>query len=133
MSLAATLSRPAYRFRWKAIAPWALGVGLALYFLLDGASKLYGTAATVQTFALIGIGQWLRYFTGMMEIFMGFALLYPATTGLGALVGAAAMILATSANLYIGHDPIYSAVLAGLFLVIAWTKRDQLVAIVDGV
>lgn len=133
MSVSAITTKSVYRYRWKTIGFWALGIALALLFIGAGAAKLYGSADMVQLFAAIGIGQWLRYFTGAMEIVIGLTLLYPATVGVGALLGAITMAFATFANVAIGHDPIHSTVVAIAFLAIAWERRSQLIALADGV
>ncbi|MBN9084361.1 MAG: hypothetical protein BGP04_12895 [Rhizobiales bacterium 62-17] len=133
MSVSATTAKPIYRYRWKNIVFWGLGIALALLFVGAGLAKLYGTADMVQLFAAIGIGQWLRYFTGTIEIVIGLTLLYPATVGLGALLGAITMAFATLANFTIGHDMIHSTVIAVAFLAIAWERRSQLFALADGV
>jgi hypothetical protein len=50
--------------KWRAIAAWALRVIVGLAFLLIAATKLIGTAATVEYFEAIAWGQWFRYLTG---------------------------------------------------------------------
>jgi|SRR5581483_429160 len=52
-----------------------LRVILALAFLLIGATKLTGTANTVEYFEAIGWGQWFRYLTGFLDV-AGVALLF---------------------------------------------------------
>ena len=120
MSVSATTAKPIYRYRWKNIVFWGLGIALALLFVGAGLAKLYGTADMVQLFAAI-------------EIVIGLTLLYPATVGLGALLGAITMAFATLANFTIGHDMIHSTVIAVAFLAIAWERRSQLFALADGV
>ena len=40
----------------------------AILFFLAGFAKLSGDEQMVQTFAAIGIGQWLRYVTGLIDV-----------------------------------------------------------------
>jgi hypothetical protein len=43
---------------------WVAKIALASIFMATGASKILGVQQLVDGFALIGIGQWFRYFTG---------------------------------------------------------------------
>jgi putative oxidoreductase len=52
--------------KWRGISAWVLRVILGLAFLLIGATKLTGTANTVEYFDAIGWGQWFRYLTGFL-------------------------------------------------------------------
>jgi putative oxidoreductase len=54
---------------------WGLRVILGLAFLLVGATKLTGTANTVEYFEAIGWGQWFRYLTGTLDV-VGVVLLF---------------------------------------------------------
>src|SRR5258706_9421095 len=47
---------------------WALRLLLALAFGAAGAAKLAGAVQMIQVFDLIGIGQWFRYVTGVVEV-----------------------------------------------------------------
>lgn len=61
--------------KWRTIVFWAWRVVLGLIFLAIGATKLTGTGHTVEWFAAVGWGQWLRYLTGVLDI-VGAALLF---------------------------------------------------------
>src|ERR1700761_5382969 len=74
------LGRPAL------IGLWVLQVALTGMFLAAGGSKLAGAPAMVTLFDAIGIGQWFRYVTGIIEIGAGIALLIPAAAVFGALL-----------------------------------------------
>src|SRR3954471_18310153 len=50
------------------IALWAVQLALAGMFLLAGGSKLAGAPAMIALFDGIGIGQWFRYVTGLIEV-----------------------------------------------------------------
>jgi putative oxidoreductase len=86
--------------KWRTITIWALRICLGIAFLAVGATKLTGTANTVEYFAAIGWGEWFRYFTGFLDV-SGAALLFvPRWTCYGALmlafsVGTAALISLT--------------------------------------
>jgi hypothetical protein len=46
--------------------------------------KLLGESAMVQEFDTVGVGQWFRHLTGLLEITGGVALLAPSYSALGA-------------------------------------------------
>jgi putative oxidoreductase len=75
-------SLPIRRNRIALITLWALQVGLAAMFLLAGGSKLAGASAMVALFDEIGVGQWFRYVTGLIEVVSAVALLVPAPRNL---------------------------------------------------
>lgn len=58
---------------------WALRVFLALVFVYAGLDKFLG-AMWVRVFNDIGLGQWFRYFTGIVEVVGGCLLLVPRAT-----------------------------------------------------
>ena len=63
------------------IALWSIQIALAGMFLLAGGSKLVGAPPMVALFNAIGIGQWFRYVTGLIEVGSALALLVPFVTG----------------------------------------------------
>src|ERR1700741_5588517 len=73
------------RGRTGLVALWATQLPLAGMFLLAGGSKLAGVPAMVALFDAIGIGQWFRYVTGLIEVGSAFALLVPSLAPFGAL------------------------------------------------
>src|SRR5436190_1204621 len=66
------------------IALWAVQLALAGMFLLAGGSKLAGAPAMIALFDGIGIGQWFRYVTGLIEVGSAVALLVPSDSRTGA-------------------------------------------------
>ena len=46
----------------------SLRILLALAFLAAGAAKVAGVPAMIQVFDALGLGQWFRYVTGVVEI-----------------------------------------------------------------
>ncbi len=63
--------------RGKAAFAWTLQILSAAMFLFAGTHKLAGGEDMVQAFATIGIGQWFRYFTALLEIAGAITLLRP--------------------------------------------------------
>ena len=47
---------------------FGIKVLLSLAFLGAGLSKLAGVEMMVETFGVIGLGQWFRYLTGLIEV-----------------------------------------------------------------
>src|SRR5712672_4245508 len=88
MSHALSLTQPTSvrRSRSGVIALWVVQIALAGMFLLAGGSKLVGAPAMVTLFNTIGVGQWFRYVTGLIEIGSAIALLVPSIAVFGALV-----------------------------------------------
>src|SRR4051812_25867852 len=89
------LDRPAL------IALWVMQVALAAVFLMAGGSKLAGAPAMVSMFDVIGVGQWFRYVTGIIEVIAAIALLVPSAAIFGALLLIATMVGAIIVNLFI--------------------------------
>jgi uncharacterized membrane protein YphA (DoxX/SURF4 family) len=68
------------------IVLWVLRVLMAALFLFAGLAKLMGQPMMVQEFGMLPVGQWFRYFVGLLEVVGALALLTPAVSGLGALL-----------------------------------------------
>jgi putative oxidoreductase len=96
-------------------------------FLLAGSSKLLGVPAMVALFDAIGIGQWFRYVTGLIEVVSAVALLVPSLAAFGALALAATMTGAIATHLFVVPGSVVMPVLLLIgSLVIAWARRDRL-------
>ena len=110
------------------IVGWILAIVLALVFSLAGGVKLNGVPAMVAEFAQIGIGQWFRFVTGLLEVSGAIGLLIPKFRFWAALQIVAVMVGATGVNLWILHAPPLAGlttVLMILALVLAWLRRPQ--------
>ena len=111
------------------IAVWAVQVVVAGMFLLAGGSKLATAPAMVALFEAVGVGQWFRYVTGLIEVVSAVALLVPSLAPFGAVALVATMIGAITVHLVvIGGSPAIPIVLLFGSLAVAWARRDQLVA-----
>ena len=112
--------------RVKNAGLWALQIAGAVMFLMAGASKLAGAESMVHVFAAVGLGQWLRYFTGVLEILGTVALLVPAFAGLGALWLTGVMLGAVIAHLTVlGGNPAVPVALLVAMAVVAWGRRER--------
>ena len=131
MSLAPSLTQtsPVHQGRLGYIALWVVQVALAGMFLLAGSSKLFGAAAMVGLFDAIGIGQWFRYVTGVIEVSSAVALLVPSFAVFGALTLVATMIGAIAVHLFIvGGSPAMPVILLLGSAGVLWARRHQLLS-----
>ena len=111
------------------IALWAAKIALVLIFAATGTSKILGVQQLVDGFVQIGLGPWFRYFTGAIEIGGALLLLWPLTSGLGALILLGVSVGAFFVQLFIMHgDVIHTLVLATLSGWVAWAARGALQA-----
>ncbi|WP_020168370.1 MULTISPECIES: DoxX family protein [Methylotenera] len=110
----------------KNISAWILQVLLVLVFLAAAGAKLASVPMLVEEFNLIGLGQWLRYVTAIVEITGAVALLTPRFSAYGALLLAITMFFATLVHLFALHnDPTPAIVLLVLNLAVLWLRRYQ--------
>ena len=109
------------------IASWIIRVLLAVAFLGAGGAKLAGVPMMVQVFDQIGIGQWFRYVTALVEIGCGLALFVPALTAIAALLLGVTMVFAVLTHLFILHTtPAPAVVLMLLAFTLVWLQRHRL-------
>jgi putative oxidoreductase len=131
----ATSSSPARSVkpsRALSIALWIAQVLCAAMFLFAGGPKLAGHPQMVETFDVIGFGQWFRYFTAALEVLGGIALLVPATAPFAAIVLACVMAGAVLTHLVLIPGSIVPAlVLMVLCLFIAWGRRARVQALLS--
>ena len=128
MSFAPSLTQtsPVRLGRTGRIALWAVQLTLAAMFLLAGGSKLVGVPAMVALFDAVGIGQWFRYVTGLIEVGSAIALLVPSFAVFGALALVATMVGAIVSHLLIvGGSPAMPAILLLGAAAVVWTRRHQ--------
>jgi hypothetical protein len=103
---------------------WGVRILLALAFGAAGGAKLAGVGQMVQVFDAIGVGQWLRYLTGAVEVAGVMLLLVPATGFFGSLLLVATMIGGVATHLVvIGGSPVPAMVLGLLSAFVAWLLR----------
>ena len=109
------------------IFAWSLQILLAVVFLGAGGAKLAGFPMMVQIYDLIGIGQWFRIVTGLVEVTGAIVLLVPGYALGGAVLLACTMAGAVLAHVVILPAPVApAAVLLVLCLSVAWLRRNQL-------
>lgn len=100
---------------------WGVRIVLALAFLAAGGSKLAGSAAMVEVFDKIGVGQGFRLMVGVIEVFGATLLLVPRAGLAGALWLGGTMVGAVGTHLFvIGGSPLPAIVLGLLCTFVAW-------------
>ncbi|WP_438345974.1 DoxX family protein [Methylorubrum populi] len=115
------------------VAAWSLQVLLAIVFLAAGGAKLAGIPMMVQVYDLIGVGQWFRIVTGIVEVAGAIALLLPGYAAFAALWLACTMVGAILAHLTVLPTPAApAAVLLVLTATLAWLRRDQIRTVAGG-
>ena len=115
------------------IGLWVAQIGLASVFLLAGGSKLAGAPDMVALFEAIGVGQWFRYVTGLIEVGSAITLFVPSLALFGAVALAATMLGAIATHVFVlGVSPAVPAVLLLAALVVVWARRGQLFAALPG-
>jgi uncharacterized membrane protein YphA (DoxX/SURF4 family) len=102
-------------------------------FLMVGFLKLSGNPQLVGLFEAIGLGQWLRYLTGTLEVAGAILLLIPRTSGLAGLMLVGVMVGAVITHLFIvGGSPLMAIVLLVVTGVIACGRRRRTISLLAG-
>ena len=116
----------------RRLGAWALQALVAAAFFASGATKLAGVPMMIQLFDQIGVGQWFRIVTGVVEIVGAFALVYPGMAAIGGLWLGFTMVCAVATHVLVLHtSPAAAAVLLALDALIVYLRRDQLVALAN--
>ncbi|MDB4900592.1 MAG: hypothetical protein JWN53_2400 [Gemmatimonadetes bacterium] len=99
---------------------------LAGTFILVGGAKLIGRADMITLFHDIGVGNWLRYLTGIIEVGGAMLMVVPVATSASALLLGALMIAATLIELLVLHrPPIAAAACMSGHSYIAWARLSR--------
>ncbi|GAA0586739.1 DoxX family protein [Actinomadura livida] len=107
---------------------WGLQIFLAAFlFFASALPKFAGQADAVESFDLIGWGQWFRYVTGTVEAAGAIALVVPRLAGLAgiALIGLMAGAALTQILVLEPAWALMPAVLAAVFAAVAWDRRAE--------
>ena len=114
----------------RQIGAWSLQAVVAAAFFAAGAAKLAGVPYMVELFTQIGLGQWFRVVTGIVEIIGAFALVYPRLASIGGLWLGTTMFFAVMTHLFVLHtSPVPALILGSLNALIVYLRRDELVSI----
>jgi putative oxidoreductase len=105
---------------------------LVFVFFATGAAKLAGVPFMVPEFDHAGLGQWLRYVTGMIEVGSAILLLTPRLVGVAALLLSCMMTGAIIAHLTrVPGSPMPAAVLLVLSATLAFAYRQRTLNLVS--
>jgi putative oxidoreductase len=108
------------------ITLWILSGLVAVVFIGAGGAKLAGATVMVELFAKVGLGQWFRYFTGLLEVAAGIGLLAPGSAFYAAILLAIVMVGAFIAHVTVlGGSPAPALVLFVLTGIIAYLRRAK--------
>ena len=118
----------------RRIGAWTLQGLLAAAYLAAGSAKLAGVPYMVELFEQIGLGQWFRVETGLVEVIGAVALVVPGLASIGALWLGFTMVCAVATHVFILHtSPVPAIVLGLLNALIVYLRRDELVALLHRV
>jgi putative oxidoreductase len=118
----------------RRVGAWTLQGILATAFLAAGVAKLAGVPFMVDLFTQIGLGQWFRVTTGVVEVVGAVALLVPGLASIGALWLGFTMVGAVATHLFVLHtSPVPAIVLGLLSTLVVYLRRDELDALLQRV
>lgn len=118
--------------RWKPAALWTLKGLLAAVFLSAGGAKIYGVPMMVENFQQIGLGQWFRYLTGILEIVGAIMVLMPRVAAIGGVLLSCIMVGAIATHLLLmGGSAVPAIVLLVLSAIVVFAHRDQIDSLFD--
>jgi uncharacterized membrane protein YphA (DoxX/SURF4 family) len=120
--------------RNRRVGVWILQIVVAFAFLAAGVAKLAAVPFMVQLFDQIGLGQWFRIVTGVVEVVGAAALVYPRLASVGGLWLGFTMLCAALIHLFVLHTSPAPAIVLGLLTVlIAYLRRDDLASSVRAI
>ena len=109
------------------IGLWVAQGLLALAFVGAASGKLLGKPEMVGLYEVIGIGQWFRYVTGLVELAGAALILIPKTRVIGTGLLAGTMLGAIATHLFVLHNaPTAPVVLLALVSFVLWGRRAEL-------
>lgn len=109
------------------IGPWVLRLAVAFIFVSSGLEK-FGIGPGqewVSIFAKIGLGDWFRYFTGVLEVAGGVLLIVPHAAKVGAGLLVLCMAGAIVCHVFILGDPFSSIINLGLIVAILGAAHER--------
>jgi putative oxidoreductase len=113
----------AQRRRRQLIALECKELALAGVFFLVGGAKLIGRHDMVELFRSIGVGQWLRYLTGVLEVVGAAFMVIPLASGASAVALGTVMISATLIELFVlRRPPIAAMTCLSAHTYVAWSR-----------
>ena len=119
-------SAPTSGFPVKTTAIWVLRVLFGAAFLMAAYVKLSSNPQMVAEFDSVGLGQWFRHVTGLLELAGGIAILIPATSVIGAGILLCVDAGAFVAQVFVLHiDWIHCIVIGALLVTVIWLQTGN--------
>jgi putative oxidoreductase len=105
--------------RLDVVKTWLPRIALGVLFVYIGQTKFNSNPGSewFQIFERIGLGQWLRYLTGVMQVTGGVLLLIPRTLTIGAAMLACTMIGAAFVDAFVLRAPLFIIPMMLLFAI----------------
>jgi uncharacterized membrane protein YphA (DoxX/SURF4 family) len=107
--------------RNELLKKWLLRAIVAVSFIWIGKGKFEAHSHWIEIFERLGFGQWLRYFTGILQVGGGLLVLIPRTFAVGVIMLAITMVGAMGAWIFFLGVPLAAiipgAILGGLLVV----------------
>lgn len=100
-------------------AMWGPRIGVAALFFFVGWSKFSTHGTWVRLFATIGVGQWFRIFTGVLQVGGAVLVLVPPTAWIGAALLSCTMAGAVFVQVAVLHTGLLAIAPAILMVVTA--------------
>lgn len=110
---------------------WAIRTVIGVLFVFIGRSKFADHSEWVRVFAQIGLGQWFRYFTGILQILGGILVLIPRTFAVGILILASTMLGAAAFWILIGGEPLFAMIPTAILMALLFCGGEQLIDLAD--
>ena len=109
------------------VVVWICQILAAVQFFLAGSAKLTGAPMMIGVFDAVGVGQWLRFVTGAIEVIGAVLLLIPAVAAIGAALLAMTMVGAIIAHFtVIPVPPTMPVILLIMVGIVFWVRRPRI-------
>ncbi len=114
----------------KKIGLWVLRALVAALFIFAAFMKLSGNPQMVAEFDVVGLGQWFRLFTGLLEVVGGALVLVPALSPFAAI-----LLLAVDAGAFVAqatvlHGDVVHTIVIGLFIaLLIYVQKAKVLAL----
>lgn len=105
------LSQPQPQTTALDVTGWVLRISAGLLFLVVGLAKFQTQSIWVRLFSEIDLGDWFRYFTGMLQCVAGLLPVVPRTAKAGAALAGCTMAGAVAVHLFVLDTGIGGAII----------------------